>query len=76
MNITTKTNINLTKLYFNNILHIAFVRKDFQALTSWKDFDKYSIQLTFKDGASILVEYNDVRTWTMVLKELEGVLYP
>ncbi len=63
MKIHSSTDINLTKIYFNDILHIAFVRKDFISLQSWKDFEKHSIQLNFKDGACLTVEYSDIEKW-------------
>lgn len=76
MKIHSSTDINLSKIHFDGILHIAFVRKDFVSLQSWRDYEKFSIQLTFKDNASLILEYSNDKLWKAVLKELEGVLYP
>lgn len=71
----SKTDINLSKLYIDGILHVAFVRVKFLALSSWKDYNKYSIELVLCDG-KICLEYDNKELWMNVLKELEGVLYP
>lgn len=73
--ITTKTDINLSKIYINNVLHLVFVRAKLLGLSSWYDYEKFIIQLVFQDG-NLIVEYGQKELWEEVLNKLERVLYP
>lgn len=73
--ITTKTDINLSKIYINDTLHLAFVRTKLLGMSSWYDFEKFTIQLVFQDG-NLIVEYGNKELWKEVLNKLEKVLYP
>ena len=76
MKITAETDLNLTKIYIDGILHIAFVRSKLVGLSSWKDYDKHSIELVFDNNASMVVDYSDFDKWKKVLKVVGNVLYP
>lgn len=75
MILTIKTENHLTKIYINGILHLAFVRAKFVGIYSWKDFEKYTIELIFNGGV-MRIDYDSFKKWKAVLKVLDGVLYP
>ena len=76
MKIDIKTDINLTKIYFDDILHIAFIRAKLVSIQSWRDYEKYSIELKFENNADMIMEYSDIKKWKEVLTKLENNLYP
>lgn len=74
--LTRADSYDVARIYLNGILHLAFVRRDFVGLQSWKSASVYSIELTFRDRAAITLEYDDPLKWAAVLKLLEQELTP
>lgn len=76
MTITKKVTYDLTKIYFGESVHLAFVRREVVGFQSWKSAGLYSIEITFRGGAAILTEYDDPDKWSQVISLIENDLTP
>lgn len=76
MTVTKKVTYDLTKIYFADVLHLAFVRRDFVGLQTWKSTGLYTLQLTMRDGAEITAEYDTEDKWQSVIRLVEEDLTP
>lgn len=74
VSITKKVWFEITKIYFNDTLHLAFSRREVIGLQSWTFTGVFSIELTFRNGATITTEYDDVDKWKQILQLIEGEL--
>lgn len=74
--ITKAVTYDLTKIYFNSTVHLAFVRREVVGFQAWKSVGVYSIELTFRNGAAITTEYDDVAKWKRVIELIEDELTP
>jgi hypothetical protein len=70
--ITVEETYDLTKVLFNGVPHLVFVRREALGFQAWKNDagSCYSVELTFRDGATILTEYDDLAKWTAVVVAL------
>lgn len=72
MNITSKTTFELTKIYFGDICHLVMVRAEVVGFQTWRTYQGvYSIEITFRSGATILTEYDQEDKWKTVISILE-----
>lgn len=74
--ITKQVTYGQTKIYFNSTVHLTFVRRDVVGFQTWKSVAVYSIELTFRTGATITTEYDDVVKWKRVIALIEDDLTP
>lgn len=74
--ITKKVTYDLTKVYFGTVLHVAFVRREVVALQTWKSSGMYSIEITFRDGATLTTEYDERWKWEKIVSLIEDELTP
>lgn len=74
--ITKKITYDLTKIYFGQVVHLAFVRRDMVGFQAWKSVGVYSIEVTFRSGAAIITEYDDREKWERVISLIEDELTP
>lgn len=74
--ITKAVTYDLTKVYINGVVHLAFVRRDVLGFQTWKSVGVYSIELTFRGGAAITTEYDDADKWRRVIELIEDELTP
>ena len=62
------------KIYINEILHLLIISKNLNGIHSWYDVINknkiYSIEISFKNGNTILMEYVDFKNWKSILKLL------
>lgn len=75
-NISKKVTYDLTKIYFGDTAHLAFVRREVVGFQSWKSDGMFSIELTFRGGATILAEYDEPDKWKEVIALIESSLTP
>jgi hypothetical protein len=64
--ITKSISFNLTRIYIDGILHVAFEHHKVLAFQSWKSTGVYSIELTFIGGSTIL-EYDTMEKWSIII---------
>jgi hypothetical protein len=77
MEITRQVTFDLTKIYFDDICHLAYVRSHVVGFQTWfSPPSMYSLEITFRDGATILTEYDDKEKWKTVIKLIEDNLTP
>lgn len=76
MTITKKVTYDLTNIYFDDTIHLAFVRREVVGFQSWKSVAVYSIEITFRGGAAIVTEYDDSDKWRQVLSLIQDDLTP
>lgn len=76
LEITKKVTYDLTKIYFGDTVHLAFVRREVVGFQSWKSVGVYSIELMFRNGAAITTEYDDRDKWKRVVALIEDDLTP
>lgn len=74
MVITKKITFDLTKIYIGNIVHLAFVRREVVGFQSWRSNGSFTIQITFRGGATITLEYDDYMKWKRVVELIEDEL--
>lgn len=74
--VTSKITYDLTKVYINGIVHLAFVRRDVVGFQTWKSVSVYWLELTFRDGATLLTEYDNAPLWGKVIALIEDNLTP
>lgn len=74
--ITRQVTYDLTKVLFNGTVHLAFVRREVVGFQSWRSVGVYSIELTFRGGATITTEYDDIEKWKRVVSLIEDELTP
>jgi len=74
IDITRKVTYDLTKIYFGDVVHLAFVRKEVVGFQSYKSIGVYSIEVTFRNGSSITTEYDDRDKWERVISLIEGAM--
>jgi hypothetical protein len=72
MEISKTNNFDFTTIAFNGIPHLVFMRKELIGLQSWKSGTVYTIELTFRSGATITAEYDEEGKWTEVLRLIEA----
>lgn len=74
--ITVEESYDTTTVYFSGIPHLIFVRREVVGLQAWKSNAVYSIEITFREGAAILTEYDDREKWSQVLTLIKERLTP
>jgi len=74
--VSSKITYDLTKVYINGIVHLAFVRRDVVGFQTWKSVSVYWIELTFRNGATLLTEYDNAPLWSKVIAAIEDNLTP
>lgn len=74
--VSIKITYDLTKIYINGIVHLAYVRRDVVGFQTWKSVSVYSLELTFRDGAAIVTEYDNAPLWSRVIALIEDNLPP
>lgn len=74
--ITKIETYDTTKVYFEDTVHLVFVRREVVGFQSWKSAALYSIEITFKDGATITTEYDNKAKWKTVISLIEDALTP
>lgn len=74
--VSSRVTYDLTKIYINGIVHLAFVRRDVVGFQTWKSVSVYSLELTFRDGAAIVTEYDNAPLWENVISLIEDHLTP
>lgn len=64
------------KLYFGEVLHLAFLRDEVVALQTWRVTrnSKLCVELTMRDGACVTCEYDSREKWAEVIALLDGVI--
>jgi hypothetical protein len=69
---------NYIKIYINDILHLAIKRKELVNVQTWKNDTNgqsvFTIELSYKDGAKVITEYNDVEKFTKIVKCIDDNL--
>lgn len=65
--ITKTVTYDLTTIYFNDIPHLSFVRREVVGFQSWRSDGVFSLELTFRGGAAITTEYDDEQKWRAVI---------
>jgi len=53
---------------------LAYARYELIGFQSWKENNCFSIELTFRDGAIILTEYDEYSKWVKVISLIEDDL--
>ena len=76
MTVSKQTTFDLTRIYFDAVVHLSFVRRELVGFQAWKSANTYSIELTFRNGAHILTEYDDADKWQQVIRLIEDELTP
>lgn len=73
--ISSQQNVNgVTKIYINEKLHLLFKDENLNGLQSWIENDnKFVIEFYFKEGKSIIAEYEDRDLWETILKEIDNL---
>ena len=74
MNIYSKITFDLVKIYFNDILHLCFLRREVLGFQTWKAVCFYTIEITFRNGSTIVVEYDEFDKWTKIICLIEDAL--
>lgn len=74
LEITKKITYDLTKICFGGVTHLAFVRRDVVGFQSWKSNGCFSIEITFREGAAITLEYDERVKWEQVISLIEDEL--
>lgn len=74
--VSKRVGYDTTKIQFNGVTHLSFVRRDTVGFQTWKSVSVYSIELTFRGGAAIVTEYDDRQLWVQVIALLEDELTP
>lgn len=64
--ITSEVSFNTATVLFNGIPHLFFLRKEVIGLQSWKSRTQYVLELTFKSGAVLTLEYDRRDLWQKV----------
>lgn len=71
MVITHKIVFKLLKIYFNDVVHLAFDYTNISSMQTWVNSNVYTIEIKLKDGNNILTQYNDIGKWKSVIKIIE-----
>jgi hypothetical protein len=74
--ISKQVTYDLTKIYFGEVCHLAFVRKELVGFQAWKSEGCYSLEITFRGGAAITTEYDDAEKWKRVIALVEESATP
>lgn len=72
--ITAKKNYSGIKIYINDILHISFLMENYTGIQSWYTGNKtkiYFIEISFKEGEQLLLEYTSFDNWKIILKLID-----
>lgn len=72
--ITIKRNYSNVRIYINGILHLSAVLVNYNGIQSWYEGDKnriYFIEISFKEGEPILLEYTNFDNWKTILKLID-----
>lgn len=75
--IIAKRNYHGIRIYINDILHLVILIKNYNGIQSWYEGDKkriYYIEVSFKEGEPILIEYSDFDNWKTILKLIDNNL--
>lgn len=64
---------NKVKIFFDDILHLFFIKDEFLGLQSWKTDDRYIIEYILKTNV-INCEYDSYDKWKNILKLLNEKL--
>lgn len=76
MKITHTITYKILTLYFENISHIQFDRTTVDGYQSWSYFNGvWSIEILFKSGSVLLLEYDSKDKWIKVLDILSKNLF-
>lgn len=73
--ITKRVTYELTRIYFDGIVQLAFARREVVGFQCWKSAGVFTLELTFRDGAAMTVEYDDPEKWKTVVGLIEDTLY-
>lgn len=76
LDITKVVTHGLVKIYFNGVPHLVFVRRDAVGFQAWKWPAFWAIELTFRNGAVIVTDYDDAEKWKRVIELIEDELTP
>ena len=75
--ITSKSNYNFVRIYILKILHLTFKVSNYNGIQSWYEGDKkrlYFIEINFKEGEPITLEYTNRKTWIHILKLIDDCI--
>jgi len=72
--IIAKKSFHGIKIYINDILHISFLMENYTGIQSWYEGNKtkiYYIEISFKEGEQLLLEYTEFDNWKTILKLID-----
>lgn len=69
MTITSATAFDLVRIYFGTVCHLAFIPSKVIGWQSWNSpsTGTYTIEISFKSGATMVTEYDFREKWERVL---------
>lgn len=62
---------DVTKILFNGVVHLAFSYVEVVGFQTWKSNSIYSIELTFRNGAKMVTEYDNRTKWETVISLIQ-----
>lgn len=68
MQITHKVELDVLKIYFDNVLHLSVYLEDCVGMNSWIESTSFfQIEFVFRKRAKMSVKYADIKVWKDVL---------
>lgn len=72
--VTVCVHSGVLQVLIADLPHLMFKLKDFLALQSWQDYERFHIEVYLKQGTVIHTEYTEDYKWKVILTKTKAVL--